>query len=325
MSTSNSYSFSLNKYNLLARALQLINIYDPNESPESDIYSYASDALNMMLKQWEAEDIKLFKRRQGVLFTNLLQNSYQLGSVSGADRCSNSYVSTTNSSIISLAATSIVLTSIVGINVNDNIGIELDTGIRQWFVVASINTLTNTVVFTAGSTTGTAAVGKTVVTYTNKINRPLRLIRATVMDLTNNVESVMGEYSFDEYFDIPIKTSPGKPNNYYYNKVLNNCIAYTGTLYIYPSPQQVNNIILFTYADSIQDMINNNDTQDLPQEWTKGIVWNLAADLCVPHGKLTEYQIIKPEADKLKMILKDFDNDDQPLRFRIDTTGRFNL
>jgi hypothetical protein len=321
MSTSGSYSFTLTKTNIIARAFQLINVYDLNSTIDSDDYSYASDALNLMLKSWEAEGIHLWKRRQATLFPALNQYQYQLGSVSGADNVANTYVATTVATAVTNASSTVIVNSVTGMAIGNFVGLELDDGTRQWGTISNIVSKTLTVSFT---TTTTAAVNNTVIVYSAKINRPLKFIRATTIDLNNsNAEVTLQDLNFDDYFDLPVKNSPGRPVNYYYDYVLNNGLSYTGSVFLYPQPNDVSVLLNFTYYDSIQDMINNTDNADLPQEWLKTIVWNLACDLATAYGKLTELQQLAPAADKLKLMLERFDNDDSALRIRPDNNDSY--
>lgn len=320
MATSGSYSFNLNKTQIISRALQLINIYNINDTIDADDYSYASDTLNMMIKSWEAEGIKMWKRRQGVLFTNTNQYSYQLGSVAGADHVTNTYVSTTVATANASGVTSVSVLSSTGFVVGMNIGLELDDSSRQWGTIVSIVGTTINLSFT---TTNTAKTLNTVVAYSTNINRPLRVIRATLNDLKNNNQEVpLMDISFDKYFNLPQKRSPGRPNNFYYDKLISNGITYTGTLYLFPQPADSSVVLNFTYYDSIQDMINNTDTTDFPQEWLYALVFNLATELAYPYGKLVELQSFLPKAQSLKRTMNDFDNDDESMTFSFDDINR---
>lgn len=313
MSTSGTYNFSLNMTKIITRAFQMINVNDPNKAVSADDYSFAADLLNMMLKHWEVKYVHLWKRKQGYLFPAIGQNSYQVGSVSGADNVTNAYVSTTLS-VNASASNTITCTSVTGMNVNDNIGIELNNGIRQWTTISSINTGTLTITLATNlSFTSTAA--NTVITYTNKLNRPLRILRATTLDLkSNNNEVTMQDISFDDYFSFPVKSNQGRPNNFYYDRVTNNTLPYTGTLYIYPQPQLVCQIMVFTYVDSFQDMINGTDNMDLPQEWLLPTCANLALTLAKwGYGKFIEVQNLQATVDAYLADIENFDSDDSSL------------
>ena len=322
MATSGQYVFNLTKNQIITRSLQMINVNDINETANTDDFSFASDLLNMMLKAWEAEPgMHLWKRRLAALFPQVGQNSYQLGSVTGADNCAITYVATTSTAATS--GSTIVLSTITGMTALDNIGIELANGTRQWTTIVSINSGTKTVTLNA-SVTSTASSGATVITYTTLINRPLRILRGTLLDLSNsNTEVTMQDISYDEYFSFPIKSNPGRPNNFYYDRLLGNSLPYTGTLYVYPTPDSVNRLIVFSYCDSIQDMLNNGDTLDLPQEWLLSITANLAVLLGKwGYGKFQELQALEPTAQMYKEQMLDFDSDDSDITFKMDLNSQ---
>lgn len=314
MSTSGSYDFTLNRDAIITLAYQLINVYDLDATPSSTDITFASVLLNGLIKIWETEGVHLWKRRIAYVFPAKNDASYELGSVSGADHCTNSYVSTTISSNEAALQTVISLTSTTGMTVADFIGIELDAGTRQWTTIVSVDSATQVTITTAIATA--AAAGNTVLTYTSKINRPLKVLRGTVIDLdnTNLNETTISPISYDAYFNLPIKSTGGSPNNFYYDKLMSNAMPHTGTLYVFPRPNNVNKIISISYLDSIQDFDGSTNNADMPQEWLYPLAYNLACELAIPFGKLQEIQIIQPKADAFKQTLQNFDSDTESLK-----------
>jgi hypothetical protein len=194
-----------------------------------------------------------------------------------------------------------------------NIGVEQDNGTRVWGTITGIVGLVVTGTFV---TTTTSKVLNTVVAYTSEINRPLEILRATSCDLKNNDNEVtLEDISYDEYFNYPIKNLPGqRPNNFYYDRVLGGSLPYQGTLYLFPTPSQSSITLNFTYTDSLQQMLNSGDTQDLPQEWTLPLLTNLAALLAqLGYGKMVELQPLQALAKEHYMLIKNFDSDDEAL------------
>lgn len=315
MATSGSYNYNLQRDAIITMAFQLINVYGFDDTVSSNDNAYAVKVLNAMTKMWEVEGVKLWKRRIGYLFTADATHTYYLGSVSGANHCTNTYVKTTISADEAASQTVLSLTSTTGMTAADNIGIELDDGTRQWTTIVSVDSSTQVTITTA--LTGAAASGNTVVTYTSKINRPLKVIRGTTLDLNTNTETQMAMISHDQYFNTPVKSTAGTPNNMYYDKILGNSLPYTGTLYVFPEPNDVDKIITFSYLDGIQDFDGATDDMDMPQEWLYPLVYNLACQLAVAYGKFEELQALRPEAQAFKQVLMDADSDDEPLRISV--------
>lgn len=316
-----AYSYSLTASELINMSLKMMNITSLPDAAESVDYNYCVSVLNMMLKSWSVEDgIRLWKRKQGAIFPSYNQNSYEVGSVSGADNCSlaNDYVATISSAAASVGGNTITLTTVTGMSVSDNIGIELDDKSRQWTTIINIDT--GTLVVTLNDVlTDDVTSGNTVITYTNKINRPLEILRATVLDLSSNTEISLMKLTYDDYFDLPIKALNGRPVNFYYDRAINNALPYTGTLYLYLNPDSSKYIIQFSYSDAIQDIAGPSDSLDFPQEWYLTIATNLAVTLSLfGYGKLVEADATRQLAEQLKNKLRSADSDDEYLSFKFD-------
>lgn len=319
-----SYSFNLSTYQLIDISLKMMNIVNITDSSGGPDYQYAITILNMMLKSWEARGIKLWKRRQGAVFAQYNQNSYELGSVTGADNCclATNYQLTNLSILGSSGSNTITVNSVSGMTTTETIGIELDTLSRFWTTISNINTSTN-VITLAANLPSQASLNNTIVSYTTKLNRPLEILRATVFDLTSNSETPMDKLTYDQYFNLPVKNLNYRPVNIYYDRLLNNSLPYTGTLYVIGNPDSCRYIIKFSYYDAISDAINNNDVLDFPQEWLLTIAVNLAVTLAMlGYGKLTEAQSTIEKAESLLLQLESFDSDDEPLSFVINSTNR---
>jgi hypothetical protein len=61
MALSGSTDFSLNRDEIITRALQRVGIVEVGESPDSDQTTHASDELNVMVKSWQNFNIFLWK------------------------------------------------------------------------------------------------------------------------------------------------------------------------------------------------------------------------------------------------------------------------
>ena len=285
--------------------MQLVNLININQTARGADHAYAVDIFQSMIKLWQAEGIQLWNRKQATLFPVYQTESYNI-SHTGA-HCANSYVNTTISSDEASGQTVLSVTSSVGMTAADNIGIELDNKSRQWTTIVSVDSATQITVTTA--LTGAAGAGNTIISYTNKIaDRPLRILDMRSVDLNNQNTTIgMEMLGYDQYFNIPVKSTDGRPINFYYDKMLD-----AGVLYVFPRPDEVDVVLEFTYHESIEDVDSSTDSMDFPQEWTLPLIYGLATELCVAFGKFTELQTIKPLADSYKQIVREFDNDEEP-------------
>lgn len=306
MARSGSYNFSLDRDTIIKRAMQLVNIININQTARGADHEYAVDIFQSMVKLWQAEGIQLWNRRQATIFPAYQDEKYSISST--GDHIANSYVNTTISVAEASGQTILSVASSSGMSASDNVGIELDDGTRQWTTIVSVDSSTQITVTAA--LTDAAASGNTVVAYTNKISdRPLRILDMRTVDLNNSKNSVsMNIIGYDEYFNIPAKTTDGRPLNFYYDKLLD-----AGELYVFPRPDDVDILLEFTYHESLEDLDAGTDSIDFPTEWTLPLIYGLAAEMCVAFGKFEELKTIKPLADQYKQIVREFDNDEAPL------------
>lgn len=306
MARSGSYNFSMDRDTIIKRAMQLANIINLNQASRGDDHAFAVDIFQSMIKLWQAEGIQLWNRRQATLFTAYQDEQYTISNT--GEHCTNSYVNTTISTAEASGQTVLSVTSSTGMTAADNIGIELDNKTRQWTTIVSVDSATQITV--AAALTGASAAGNTVVAYTNKISdRPLRILDMRTVDLSNSNSTIsMENIGYSEYFNIPIKTTDGRPLNYYYDKLLD-----AGILYVFPRPDNVDILLNFTYHEAIEDVDSSTNNMDFPVEWTLPLIYGLAAELMIAYGKFQELPIIQGRADQYKQLAREFDSDEDPL------------
>jgi hypothetical protein len=93
-------------------------------------------------------------------------------------------------------------------------------------------------------------------------------------------EIEMNRLSREDYYRIPTRTSEGFPTQYYYDRQRD-----SGTLYVWPEPDDALYDLTFTYRRRIMDMDAGSNNFDLPQEWYDAIVNGLALKLVPIYGK----------------------------------------
>ncbi len=318
MARSGSYNFALDRDTIIKRAMQLVNLININQTARGADHAYAVDIFQSMIKLWQAEGIQLWNRKQATLFTAYQDEQYSISNT--GDHCANTYVNTTLSAAEAALQTVISVTSSTGMTAGDYVGIELDSKARQWTTIVSVDSATQITITTA--LTGAAASGNTVIAYTNKIaDRPLRILDMRNVDLNNNKNSISMEMiGYDQYFNIPVKTSDGRSINFYYDKMLD-----AGVLYVFPRPDDVDVLLEFTYHEAIEDVDSATNSMDFPTEWTLPLIYGLATELCVAFGKFEQLPLIKGMADEYKKIVREFDNDEEPFFLLPDMTAYRNF
>lgn len=314
MARSGSYNFALDRDTIVKRAMQLVNLININQTARGADHAYAVDIFQSMIKLWQAEGIQLWKRKQATIFTAYQDRQYSVSNT--GDHCANTYVDSTLSAAEASGQTVLSITSTTGMTAADFIGIQLDNNTRQWTTIVSVDSLSQ--ITTSAAISGNAASGNTVVTYTKKINdRPLRILDMRTVDLDNNKNSTTMELiGYDQYFNISAKNTDGNPNNFYYDKLLDD-----GVVYIFPRADNVNVLLEFTYHESIEDVDSPTDSMDFPTEWTLPLIYGLGCELCVAFGKFEELAKIEGRAERYKQSVREFDNDEDPFFLLPDMTA----
>jgi hypothetical protein len=105
------------------------------------------------------------------------------------------------------------------------------------------------------------------------IPRPLGVVEARLVDVNGN-EQIMSPMSRDEYMALPLKSSTGSPNQYYYDPQLVN-----GVFYAWPVATDLTSVIKMTVRTPVQDFVNTDDTPDFPIEWADALHYSLAMRL----------------------------------------------
>lgn len=168
----------------------------------------------------------------------------------------------------------------------DLIGIRLDDNTRQWSKIVEVLSMTQ--VFNADGLTSAAVIDNSVFSIPELISRPVRILqlRRDKIDSTDEIEA--SQWSREEYFAQPNKTSQGTINNWYYSPQLTD-----GRLYIWQTANDVDQIARFTFERPINITDDTTDTADFPSEWFRTLKYNLAVDIA------PEYRIPQDRLDRL--------------------------
>lgn len=307
MATSGTVTFRTNRNEIILGALRMLSAYDIENSagPTANQISMAAQALNLMVKQWEAKGLQLWERRWAVVFPQPEQGVFVLGSPGPAgDHATlttplgvGGYVQTTLSADAAAAATTIEVEStssnstagISAVSITDtyNIGIELDSGSVQWTTVSGAPS--GTTVTLATGLTGAASDGNNVFCYQTKLFRPLRVTDGFVRNTSGANDTPCQLISREEYNRFGYKASTGVPTQLYYDPQIN-----VGYLYTYPTISTADQLLYLEIQKPIDDFSTSTDDYDLPQEWGLALKCNLAFWLT------TEYEVSEQKYKQVK-------------------------
>lgn len=134
----------------------------------------------------------------------------------------------------------------------------------------------------------------------------LDLVNVRLKD-ADDIETVLTQYSAQEYAELPDKAAAGDPTAYNLRKVRT-----TLTLSLWPVPEAATTIV----ADGSRvfyDVTALTQDVDIPQEWTEAAFYALAARLALPLGIVTSdpnrVSEIKERAGALYTQAKGFDEE----------------
>jgi hypothetical protein len=276
MATSASYDFSVACSEIIGGAMRTLNLIATGESPSTTELSDGREALNMLIKAWQAQDIGLWLNQEATLFLEYEETSYTLGP--SGDHASVTSVKTEVATAAAAAALTLILDSVTGMTTGDAIGIELDDGTLQWTTINGVpNTTTLTVTITA-ALTDDVAVDNHVYTYTDLIQRPLEIFNVRRKD-ASDYETTVTLISRQEYMALSNKASSGSITSAYYDPQLTN-----GVLYTWPACNDVQDRLVFTLRRPVMDFDADANDADFPQEWLRALKFNLALELAPEFG-----------------------------------------
>ena len=265
MPTSGTFTFTVNRDQIIRLAMMNIGKLDEVETPTAQEVTDCSMYLNMMVKQWQgktdfAPGLKTFTRRRGYLFLNGTTGQYSVGQT--ATGWTNSFSQTTTTASAAAAANSVQVKSTSGIVAGYNIGIQCDTNILYWTTVLSV---VGQVVTITGTLPTSSPVNAVVYCYQTTGTQPLQIEAAVLRDHSNS-DTPMTIMQQPEYDWLPNKADPtnvGDPVSVYYENQLGNSFLYTDC----GAANDVTKFLVLTYLEPIQDLTNPADNFEYSQEW----------------------------------------------------------
>jgi len=310
MATSGSVDFNRTRNEIIDGALRLCGQTTPGETPGAAEVQDASEALNMMVKAWQAQGIHLWAQREATLFIEDGKYEYDLGP--SGDHATDSFSETTLSSAAADTDGTVELADATIASDGDYIGIVLDSDTYHWTTVNGAPSGSTVTLTTAID--GAAASGNTVYVYTSKVDRPLKVIEARRRD-SSDIDTPIQMSSRQEYFDLSNKASQAKTTQFYFEPRLTN-----GKLYIWPAPDGVSDVIKYSYYRPLEDFDSATNEPDFPQEWIEPIKYNLAVRLAPEYGlDMQQRQWLKMEANEYLAGALSWDAAEESVYFQIAT------
>lgn len=289
MATSGTATYTRNRDEIIGRALRICGAFQAGETPDAESVNDAADALNAMVKHWQASGIQIWRTTEATLFLQSGQARYEIGTTA-TDHAMESFTQTSLTADAASGASTITVDSASGIATTYNIGIQVDDGTIHWTTVNGAPV--GSVVTLTAALDDSASSGSAVFIYQTKLVRPLKIISARRYNFIDDIETPLEEFDRVEYQELPQKTSTGSVTGFYYDR--RGGANSTGLFYAWQVPVAVEEAIKMTVARPIQDFSAAADNPDLPQECIRALEWGLADEIA------DEYDVPEPKRTRIE-------------------------
>ena len=310
MAIGTTVDLSTTRDEIITEALELLTVIEAGQAPSSDDVTSLSRTLNMMLKAWQADGVTMTTKKLAYLFPDDGKTSYSL--LSTGDKYAYSYVRTTVNGALASGVSSVVLDSVTDIANTYNIGLYQADGSMHWTTVNGAPS--GYTVDLTDATTDEIEDGAVVYVFPAKADRPMDVVDAWIRN-SDQHDTPIEVVSLREYMDQSSKTSEGQINLVTYDAQVSAPI-----LRVYPSPEDLRDIVVLMVKRSVYDFDAADENPDFPQEAYLPIAYNLAVLAAPKFGNPPVISLIAPLADKYYTQYANYaGKPDGPVRFEIDT------
>ncbi len=318
-----TFDFNLTAVKLVESSLRVAGALEEEEPVEPVALQNGIEAANTLIKHWTAQGAHLWKKTEGVLFLNSDQKRYLLGPTGDRTAEENDFIETRMDGAQLSAATSITVVDTTGMAAADTIGIFIDISTRFWTTIVSVDTATTLTI--TGALPSDTLDRATVFTFTNFIERPLRILHGRRRAGGPEVGEIPTfPLSRGYYFDLTTRDSAkGLPVEHHYEPIIEVVNGRrNGELFLWPVPNNVDYLFKFTFAKPFEDIDTNSDLTDFPVEWLRALKFNIAEDLMHEYRvPATERQFIIDKAESTLETAFNFDRENAPTRIMPDLRG----
>lgn len=301
--TANYFQMTLSE--VISDSLGIIQIGVDGEAIEPEYYSRMINVVNRAILEMQAQGLHLTSYKVGYLFLQPDQYKYIIED----ENSTNEYWTRTLSADEATGQTTLSISDVTDLEVDDTIGITLDDGTIQWTTVNSIDSL-NTTVTVADALTGDASSGNYLINYRVPLRQISRIHQIWRRD--NYVTDIpITMISQQEYDVLPYKTtSNGVPSISYYYRGLPK-----GTLFLWPLPSTGVPIIGFWYECKIGQMKEPTDAMDFDQFYYPAFTYLCALRACDTFGVSSEIKMsVKDTYEELMAQALTYDDENTPVK-----------
>lgn len=279
MATSNSANYIVTRDDIITEALQLVSAIEEGGSPNASQLTDCGRSLNMLVKYWAADGLKVWVNEELVIFPVKDQRQYTFGA-SGDRMCRESELVTTKlNGALAASATVITVDSSTGMTAADIVGIATTSSDIHWDTIASVDSATQITLDTGVD--AICADNNRVYTYTTVFAQRILKINNAWVRSTTEIDIPVSMIAREDYTYLSNKTENGRINQIYFDPKID-----TTLINVWPVPNDSNtNERLYAYVTRLyEDFDAASDNPDFPQEWYMPLAWNLAVAIAPKYG-----------------------------------------
>ena len=321
MATSGTTTFSITRNDLISASLRGLGVLEESAQPTANMIENASLVLNMMLKDWMTDGIKMWTVEEYTIPLKTNQTDYTIGPSSSYDVNKNKPLRVIQAFLRNLSnPTNAVgkvslLSGGTGYTVQPTnpVSVTGGSGSGATFNLTYSGSTVNSISLQAAG--GSYAVGDVLTVQGGTFTTPATI---TVNSLSNTyVDQPLIVVSQQEYNFLGSKFTTGTSNSIQYWPYVD-----YGTLKVFLTPDDntANNYeVHLTVQRAIYDINNSNETFDFPQEWYQALRWGLASELILDYGVPDQKSVlITQRAQMYKERLAAWDTENASTMFQPD-------
>ena len=321
MATSGTTTFSITRNDLISASLRGLGVLEETAQPSAPMIENASLVLNMMLKDWMIDGIKMWTVEEYVIPLKTNQTDYTIGPSSAYDvnkskplRVVQAFLRNLSNPTNAVGKVSL-LSGGTGYTVQPTnpVSVTGGAGSGATFNLTYSGSIVSDISLQAAG--GSYAVGDVLTVQGGTFTTPATI---TVDSLSNTyVDQPLIIVSQQEYNFLGSKFTTGTSNSIQYWPYVD-----YGTLKIFLTPDDntANNYeVHLTVQRAIYDINKSNETFDFPQEWYQALRWGLASELVLDYGIPDQRAItITQKAQMYKDRLAAWDTENASTMFQPD-------
>lgn len=289
MALSGSFNFTVARSDIIPAALRKLGVLGEGQTPTTNQTTYASLALNVMLKAFMADGLPLWYVKTGYIYPVTDTNTVSLAGTGGG-HFSEELILTKLTADAAASATNLTVsitaaTDVQGTTANsDFIGIELNDGTMHWTTISSGGGTASLTI--ASGLASAAGSGNRVYAYTTKAQKPEAIVDCWRVNAPGGTRVRVNRTPLSNLLSLSNQYSEGRTVQWDYIESLTGVPGTdVGTFRFWPRMADGDEYLEVRFQQPFDDMDADADNLAFPPSWYEAIIYGLALRLT------DEYQV----------------------------------